>query len=103
MYGTIARITLKPGTLPALQRLYEQVVDDGRLAQAGHIGGYMYQTDADPNVIFMVTIFESKEAYRKNAESPAQHEQFMRMSEFFAAPPEWNDGEIIWSKDRRLA
>jgi len=102
MFGTIARIQVKPGTLPQLQAIGADLSDDSRLRQNGHIATYMYQRSENPNEIWMVVLFESKEAYFKNAESPEQNEQFMKMAQFFAAPPEWHDGEVVWMSDSRL-
>jgi quinol monooxygenase YgiN len=96
MFGTIARLQLKPGALPQLQAMGEQLSGDSRLKQNGHIATYIYQRSEDPNEVWLVVMFESKEAYYKNAESPAQHEQFTQMSQLLAAPPEWHDGEVIW-------
>jgi quinol monooxygenase YgiN len=102
MFGTIARLKIKPGALPQLQALGAELLSGTRLRENGHIATYMYQGTDDPNEIWMVVMFESKEAYQKNADSPEQNEQFMQMSQFFAAPPEWHDGEVIWSADSRL-
>ena len=102
MFGTIARLTIKPGTLPQLQVLGQEMTSDNRLRQSGHIATYMYQGSDDPNEIWMVVMFESREAYRQNADNPEQNEQFIQMAQFFAAPPEWHDGEVIWAADSRL-
>ena len=39
--------------------------------------------------------FESKEAYWANAQSPEQHERFLRLRSLFLEDPEWHDGAII--------
>ena len=65
MYGTIARIKIDPSKL-------QELIDLGqRMGTApGQIARYVYQMDADPGEMFLVAVFESKEAYWANAQSP---------------------------------
>lgn len=102
MYGTIARLKLKPGGLAQLQAWTDQVGNASRLADNGHVATYIYQADADPNEVFMVVLFESKEKYHQNANSPEQNADYERMSQLFTEFPQWHDGEIVWSQDKRI-
>ena len=90
MYGTIAKVTVKPEKEPELQDLA------ARLEMApGQIARYVYRMDANPQVYMLVAVFESREAYRANAENPDQHERFMELRALLTADPEWHDGEIV--------
>ena len=91
MYGTVAKMKLKPGAEDKLMQSMESVPN----TQEGHVATYVFKSDADPNVHFVTTIFESKAAYKKFAESPEQDKRFREMSEMLAGEPEWNDGEVI--------
>jgi heme-degrading monooxygenase HmoA len=95
MYGTVARLTLKPG-------MHERFVQLGREIEAqgspGWVAECIYQADTNPDEYFMAVIFESKEAYRKNAESPEQDSIYRRMRELLVADPEWHDGQVIFAK-----
>ncbi|MBK9093643.1 MAG: hypothetical protein IPM84_12905 [Anaerolineae bacterium] len=51
--------------------------------------------DADPGELFLVAVFESKEAYWANAQSPEQSERFMQLRALLLADPEWHDGAIV--------
>jgi hypothetical protein len=51
--------------------------------------------DQNPDELWMAVIFESKEAYRKNAESPEQNREFLKLMEHLVAEPVWHDGEIV--------
>jgi quinol monooxygenase YgiN len=94
MYGTVAKFRVKPGvTTQDLTRMDEQY----REIVPGYINTYVCQTDADPNVYYMVAIFESKEAYHANAQSPEQHERYLQFMALLDGEPEWNDGNIIAS------
>ena len=68
MYGTVARMKVKPGSLEALQQQMASLESD--LSAGGWRSTTVYQSDSDPNELWIAVAFESKEAYRKNAESP---------------------------------
>lgn len=92
MYGTVARLQLNPG-------MEEQLLEfDHREHTAsipGYIGEYVYRMDADPNVYYLAVVFDSKEAYVKNANSPEQDARYQEMRAMLASDPEWNDGEVV--------
>lgn len=90
MYGTIARVMAKPGKEEELRALSQRI----ELAP-GQIARYIYRMDANLAEFFLVAVFESKAAYRANAESPEQHERFMELRALLQADPEWHDGEIV--------
>lgn len=92
MYGTVARIRIKPG-----MDLRELEGDFARREVPGHIATYIYRMDNDPQAAIMVTMFEDKEAYFANANSPAQNEDYQKMISMLEGEPEWNDGEVVWS------
>jgi heme-degrading monooxygenase HmoA len=91
VYGTVAKMKLKPGAEDKMMHAMEGS-DVGR---EGHVATYVFKSDADPNIHFVTTIFESKSAYKKFADSPAQDERFRQMKELLAAEPEWHDGEVV--------
>ncbi|HEU5368687.1 MAG TPA: antibiotic biosynthesis monooxygenase family protein [Ktedonobacterales bacterium] len=92
MYGTVARLRLKPGA-------EARFIEIGRAFESAHIPGHVathvYRTDADPNELYMAVIFTSKEAYQANATSPEQHARFQEMMAVLEREPEWHDGEIL--------
>jgi heme-degrading monooxygenase HmoA len=91
LYGTIAKMKLKPGAEEKIM----QVMDGSTTHREGHVATYVFKSDADPNVHFVTTIFESKSAYKKFSDSPEQTTRFHQMRELLAADPEWHDGEVI--------
>jgi heme-degrading monooxygenase HmoA len=56
---------------------------------------YIYRMDADPSAYYMAVVFDSREAYVANANSPEQDQRYQRLRALLAAEPEWHDGEII--------
>jgi len=92
MYGTIARMKIKPGSLEALQAWAES---ENQEQTPGHVATYIYQMDNDANELYLVVLFESREAYHANAQSPEQNEAFQHYMQYLAAEPEWHDGEIV--------
>ena len=89
MYGTIARITAKHGALEALKEMEKR-------HPAGYIASYIYQMDANPGELWMVVLFESKEAYLANAESPEQDREYWHVRQLMASDPEWHDGVDVF-------
>ncbi|MPZ23142.1 MAG: hypothetical protein GEU28_06270 [Dehalococcoidia bacterium] len=94
MYGTVARMKIKPGKLAELQRFTEES-DRARGGINGAIAYYVFQSDRDPDEMVLAAIFESKEAYRANAEDPKQDEWYQQMRQMLQGDPEWDDGEIV--------
>jgi quinol monooxygenase YgiN len=100
MYGTIARLRIKPGMEDAFQA--ESKRQEERQLPGG-IASYVYRMDRNPREFFLVVLFASKEAYVANAQDPRQHEDYLRLMTYLDAEPEWNDGEIVSMQDTRLA
>ena len=93
MYGTIARMKLKPGAEAEMTRMIRETAPQ----IPGFAFQYIYKLDAGANEYLIVIGFESKEAYVANANSPEQHERYEQYVNLLDAPPEWNDGEIVSS------
>jgi heme-degrading monooxygenase HmoA len=89
LYGTVAKMKLKPGAEGKLMESMEGVTPPGQVAT------FVFKSDADPNVHFVTTVFESKDAYKKFADSPEQDKRFRQMRELLATEPEWHDGEVV--------
>ncbi len=93
MYGTIAKVSINPEKIGELEALAKRL----DLAP-GQVARYVYQMDANPNELYLVAVFESREAYHTNAANPNQHQRFLELRALLAADPEWHDGEIIDDK-----
>lgn len=93
MYGTIARMKVKPGAMDALRQ------EANTAAEATGPGAYcVFQMDADPNEIYAVAIAESEQAYRAMSESPEQHAEYLERLKWLEAEPEWHDGQVIQAR-----
>jgi hypothetical protein len=42
-----------------------------------------------------VTVFDSEDSYRVNANDPAQNEWYGELRQMLETDPEWNDGDIL--------
>ncbi|MBZ0282740.1 MAG: hypothetical protein K8L97_18505 [Anaerolineae bacterium] len=62
----------------------------------GQVAVYVYQMDSDSREFYLTAIFESREAYVANAQSPEQNDRFMKLMAVLESEPEWHDGEIIY-------
>jgi quinol monooxygenase YgiN len=92
MYGTVARMRLKAGAEEQMRALNARYRAN---PVPGMVATYPYRMDADPQEYYLAVVFESKEAYLANAQSPAQHARYEEMLALLEGPPEWHDGEIL--------
>jgi quinol monooxygenase YgiN len=92
MYGTVAKLRVKDGALDELKNWSP----DGDEQDRGAVAIYAFQMDDDPNEVYTVAIFESKEAYFANADSPEQDARYRRMLKSLQGEPEWHDGEVVY-------
>jgi len=91
MYGTIAKMKAKKGSLEQLRKM------EMSRRPAGYIGSYVFQSDASEDEFWLVAVFKDKATYVANAESPEQDQEFKKLMQNLAAEPEWHDGEVISS------
>jgi quinol monooxygenase YgiN len=92
MYGTIARLRALPGSVDRLRALSEGYE---ALDIPGFVASYVYRSDADPDEYWMAVVFADRDAYRRNADDPAQDARYRGMRALLAADPEWHDGEVV--------
>jgi quinol monooxygenase YgiN len=92
MYGTIARFRIKPGTKDEFVKTMDSFGGDNI---PGWKADYYFQMDKDPDEFYLVAVFQDREAYQANADSPEQHDRYLKFRSFLAADPEWNDGFIV--------
>jgi quinol monooxygenase YgiN len=90
MYGTIARLRVKAGMADRITELAE-----GERFSPDQIAEYIYRADDEPGIHYLVVVFTSEEAYRRNAERPETHASYERLLQFLDGEPEWHDGSII--------
>lgn len=94
MYGTIARLRVKPGAEAQLEQLNK---DFAALRIPGFMGQYVYKMDSSPNEYYLVVLFQSKDAYFANADSTEQDARYLKFRALLESDPEWHDGEIVYS------
>ena len=90
MYGTIARLRVKPGAgdrLLAFARELRPAPDQ--------IAEYAFRPDAEPDTLYLVVVFAGEEAYRRNAARPETHADYERLLQFLEGEPAWHDGAIV--------
>ena len=93
MYGTVAKMRLKPGME---QELIEELKAFESVKVPGFVRSVIYRLDAGANDYMMAVVFETKAAYSANAASPAQDARYQRMRALIESDPEWHDGEIVY-------
>jgi quinol monooxygenase YgiN len=92
MYGSVARWRVKAGKQQELEQLSEEMMREPR---PGSRAVFVYRMDNDPQEYWVAGVFDSKDAYTTNSNTPEQDARFQRLRSLMDADPEWHDGEII--------
>ncbi|MGA2285473.1 MAG: antibiotic biosynthesis monooxygenase [Dehalococcoidia bacterium] len=92
MYGTVARMRLKPGKEAELSGFLREFDE---LKVPGAISEYLYRMDEDSNEYYLVVVFADKGKYTENADDPEQDARYQKLRALLEADPEWHDGEIV--------
>ena len=89
MYGTIFNLKVKQG--------HEQVLLEAMTGEPrkGMSAWFLMKPDNPNSDLIGVAVFENKKAHLKNANSPEQHDMFVRVMEHLTSEPTWTDGEYI--------
>lgn len=95
MYGTVAKIRVKPGRMDDVKKLNEEWKRDYMPKVQGTVGSLIYELDNEPDTLVLCAVFESKESYSANADSPDQDEWYTRFRDCMAGDPEWMDGQVV--------
>ncbi len=93
MWGTIARMRVRPEVPEEYLRAQIDALDMTRAD--GFLWTLIYRSDDDPLDLWMVAMFDTKESYRANAESAAQHASYMTLRACLERDPEWNDVDEV--------
>lgn len=93
MYGTVARLRLKSGAEPQMQELMKEYET---LPLRGHVRTTVYRMDGASNDFYMAVVFEDRDSYLANADSPEQHARYQKMVAILEGEPEWHDGEVVY-------
>jgi heme-degrading monooxygenase HmoA len=94
MYGTIARLKVKPGMEG---QLLEEIRAEAEQAHMpGYIQQFLYRMDSEPDTYYLVVIFADKDSYVANANHPEQHERYLKLVSMLTAEPEWHDGDVVY-------
>ena len=90
MYGTVAKVSVKPENRQKLREVFDQEDVSG---VDGFVGSYvLWENEGDGGWLF--AIFKDRATYDKNADDPAQHGRYVAYRALMEAEPEWHDGEI---------
>jgi quinol monooxygenase YgiN len=100
MFGTVACYRVKPGHEKQLMDAMKGFEDN---PPAGWVYTTVFRAKSNPNEIWMSVVFESEDAYRRNAESPEMDKEYRSMLQHLDAEPEWHDGEVIHEAMRQGA
>lgn len=91
MYGTVAKMVVKPENHQKMRDLFVKQI--GQRKVAGYVTSYvLFENDSDDAWLFAV--FEDRASYDANADDPAQDADYQEYRALMESDPEWHDGEI---------
>jgi quinol monooxygenase YgiN len=93
MWGTIARMQVRPDVPEEYLRAQMQAMNTDRMA--GWRLTSFYRSETDPLEFWMVAMFDNKESYQANAATSAQHALYMTLRACLVADPEWHDVDEV--------
>jgi len=91
MFGTVGRLKVKPGKLDELIAAF---AGEQRNIE-GHIANYLYKVEGKENELILAVVFRDRDSYMRNADDPAQDDQYRTLVALLEGPPSWEDGEIL--------
>ena len=92
MFGTVAKMKLKPGSFEKMQDVMKGFEEQ---PVKGFLFNAVYRSQSDPDEVWLVVGFEDEATYRANADNPRTNEMAEQYQKLMAAAPEWHDGEIV--------
>jgi hypothetical protein len=98
MYGTVARMRVKPGMESVFTKQMEEF--EANLPK-GATATYCYRMDSNPNEYYLAVVWDTKENYVANANSPEQNARYQDYVRALEGAPEWHDGEIVYAATYR--
>lgn len=93
MYGTIARLKVRKDKLRDFFALGKEWDDRERKRALGYVGSEILWEDREEGRASLIVRFTTRDAYRRNADSPEQDAFYQRMRACLEEDPEWIDGE----------
>jgi antibiotic biosynthesis monooxygenase (ABM) superfamily enzyme len=95
MFGTVARLKVKPGEEQAVRQWSERWWRERAPKVKGAVTGYLCKpVNGPPDEYVMLAVFDSKDNYYANANDPEQDRWYQEFRGHLQADPEWSDVEI---------
>ena len=95
MYGSVSRWRVKAGKQQEFEQLSAELM---RERPQGSRTVFVYRMDGDSQEYWVAGVFDSKDAYTSNSNTPEQDARFRQLRSLMEADPEWHDGEIVASQ-----
>lgn len=95
MFGTVARLSVKPGMESRIQDLMNEYE---RLDIPGFVATYVYRMDDNSSEYYLATVWQDRDSYFANANSPAQDSRYRKLRDCLTGDPEWHDGELVYAQ-----
>jgi antibiotic biosynthesis monooxygenase (ABM) superfamily enzyme len=85
---------LKPGAEAQMKAFADE---ETNIKIPGLVSTIIYKLDSGNDEYIMAVVFDSKENYWKNAQSPEQDARYRKFRELLSEDPAWMDGDIVYN------
>jgi quinol monooxygenase YgiN len=92
MYGTIAKYRVKAGREAAVASEFDALTAS---PPEGWVATTVFRSVDNPREVWIAAVFESEDAYKRNAASPEMDSRYQALMEHLEAEPEWHDGHVV--------
>jgi hypothetical protein len=86
---------VKPGKIGEITKIMSSQEDQERIKRTGWQLTVVGARKDNPDEIWGMVTWDNSDNYKKNADSPEQSADYMKMRELLAADPEWFDCDVV--------
>jgi heme-degrading monooxygenase HmoA len=99
MHAVITTVTLKPGTLDNVAKMFEETYIDVVKVEKSWLSG-RFTANRESNTITVMTLWTSADDYMAFRRTKRFQKTFAKFMEHFAAPPIVSVNEVLYDSDR---
>jgi quinol monooxygenase YgiN len=96
MFGSVFHLRPKPGHEQQLLEEFKRWDTERRPKVQGSATTLVFRTVNGSGELIGIAVFESREAYERNAQDPEQDRWYQELRSHLEADPVWEDGDVLY-------
>lgn len=98
MFGTVAIMKPRAGQEQAVVQRFDGWWAERGPSVKGAIASTLHRNGQNPSELILSVVFDSRESYEANANSPEQDKWYQETRALLEADPRWMDGDVLACK-----